>query len=105
MTTLQNERLEIRHFFNETFINEARIIIRDVMTNNGVVHVIDQVLKPKSGKRDLCLLQLKIKINRLHEHDSFMRITIIFNGIRRCKISTINLTFVLTFESNEIPCN
>ena len=38
---------------NGSFIGEAHVTTSDVMTNNGVIHVIDRVLKPPNGKTSM----------------------------------------------------
>jgi uncharacterized surface protein with fasciclin (FAS1) repeats len=37
---------------NEVFINQAKVIIADIVTSNGVVHVIDAVLMPQTTNTD-----------------------------------------------------
>lgn len=41
LTTLQGGRLTIRTEDGEVYVNGARVILADVITSNGVVHVID----------------------------------------------------------------
>ncbi len=38
-------KIEVRN--NEVFIDGAKVIITDIMTKNGVIHVIDTVIMPK----------------------------------------------------------
>jgi len=44
--TVLGETVSIRVDGDNVFINESRVIITDIMTSNGVIHVIDAVLLP-----------------------------------------------------------
>jgi transforming growth factor-beta-induced protein len=44
--TLLGENVSIQVIDGRVFVNEAEVIIVDVMANNGVIHVIDSVLLP-----------------------------------------------------------
>ncbi|HRE29519.1 MAG TPA: fasciclin domain-containing protein, partial [Anaerolineales bacterium] len=46
--TVLGETVSIRVDGDNVFINESRVIITDIMTSNGVIHVIDAVLLPAS---------------------------------------------------------
>lgn len=45
-TMLNGETTKIKHRGNDVFINNAKIISRDIRASNGIVHVIDAVLLP-----------------------------------------------------------
>jgi uncharacterized surface protein with fasciclin (FAS1) repeats len=45
--TLQGGELKITKKGGEVWVNEAKVIIADVISKNGVTHVIDAVLMPK----------------------------------------------------------
>ena len=54
---------ELGHYLNLTrtdtdhlMVNDAEVIIKDIMATNGVVHVIDTVLLPDEGKKDVKIL-------------------------------------------------
>jgi uncharacterized surface protein with fasciclin (FAS1) repeats len=44
--TLLGENVSIRVEDGMVYINEAQVIITDIMADNGVIHVIDSVLLP-----------------------------------------------------------
>lgn len=46
ITTLQGKTLKVRIMDGKVYINGAQVIMADVKTKNGVVHVIDSVLLP-----------------------------------------------------------
>lgn len=46
VTALNGDELEIRIDNDKVYINDAQVVIADVETSNGVVHVINQVLVP-----------------------------------------------------------
>ncbi|KAF8533405.1 FAS1 domain-containing protein [Trichophaea hybrida] len=48
--TVNGGKLTIRIEDSSVFVNGARVIKADVLTNNGVVHVIDSVLNPNNTK-------------------------------------------------------
>ena len=45
-TTLQGTYVSVKVDDGKVFINDAQVIIADLKANNGVIHVIDQVLIP-----------------------------------------------------------
>ncbi len=47
-TTAQGQDLAIRASDGSVTINEARVTTTDIQTSNGVIHVIDSVLLPRS---------------------------------------------------------
>jgi uncharacterized surface protein with fasciclin (FAS1) repeats len=44
--TLQGNKLKVKIMEGKVYINGAQVVIADVKTKNGVVHVIDSVLLP-----------------------------------------------------------
>lgn len=44
--TVQGKTLKVRITDGKVYINNAQVVIADVKTKNGVVHVIDSVLLP-----------------------------------------------------------
>lgn len=48
LESVQGENLRVRAAGNNAFINNARITATDVVADNGVIHVIDRVLIPRS---------------------------------------------------------
>jgi transforming growth factor-beta-induced protein len=47
--TLQGEMVEIRVENGMVYINDAQVIITDIMADNGVIHVIDTVILPPAN--------------------------------------------------------
>jgi uncharacterized surface protein with fasciclin (FAS1) repeats len=52
----------------EVFINEAKVIVADVIADNGVVHVIDAVLLPPSKTNDELATKISIYPNPTSEY-------------------------------------
>ncbi|TLS25150.1 hypothetical protein PpBr36_07933 [Pyricularia pennisetigena] len=48
LTTLNGARLTFTNTSNGVFVNSAKIVSSNVLTNNGVIHVIDNVLNPNN---------------------------------------------------------
>jgi uncharacterized surface protein with fasciclin (FAS1) repeats len=64
LTTLLGQNIEIRFDQNGILINEARVVIADIETFNGVVHVIDAVLVPElSSIRNLEQVNIQVLPN------------------------------------------
>lgn len=51
LESVQGENLRVRAAGNNAFINNAQITATDVVADNGVIHVIDRVLIPRSVLR------------------------------------------------------
>jgi len=51
--TLLGESVNIRVEMDMVYINDAQVIIRDIMASNGVIHVIDTVLLPPAEEEPL----------------------------------------------------
>ncbi|KAK1825777.1 hypothetical protein QBC39DRAFT_42415 [Podospora conica] len=47
-TTSQGQNLTVSRLNGQLFVNSARVLIPDIITANGVVHVIDNVLNPQN---------------------------------------------------------
>ncbi len=63
-TTLNGQDIAITINNNGVFINDAQVTVADIVTDNGVVHVIDAVLLPTlTNVRKLEAVQLKIYPN------------------------------------------
>jgi uncharacterized surface protein with fasciclin (FAS1) repeats len=45
--TVQGGSLKVTTMGNKVMINNANVITTDILTSNGVIHVIDNVLMPK----------------------------------------------------------
>lgn len=52
-TALSEKRLMIRKEGMRLFINDSRVIVRDIRLKNGIIHVIDGVLMPKPTIADI----------------------------------------------------
>jgi len=45
--TVEGSKIEIMRRNDDVLINDAKVVMADVYTKNGVIHVIDKVLLPK----------------------------------------------------------
>ncbi len=52
-TTLSGKDLAVKMDMGDVYINEAKVVITDVETSNGVIHVIDSVLLPPADMLDI----------------------------------------------------
>ena len=48
-TTLLGKDVTVKVDMGDVYINDAKVIITDIETSNGVIHVIDKVLLPPAG--------------------------------------------------------
>ncbi len=51
--TVLGEAVEIKVDMGDVYINDAKVIITDIETSNGVIHVIDTVLLPPAERLDI----------------------------------------------------
>ena len=47
-TTIQGQKVQIKVESGKVYIDNAEVVITDVVASNGVIHVIDTVILPKS---------------------------------------------------------
>nr|WP_269918399.1 fasciclin domain-containing protein [Alteromonas sp. PRIM-21] len=52
-TTVEGSKFMVSTTMYKVMINDAQVIKADVMTSNGVIHVIDTVLLPEDVKTSL----------------------------------------------------
>jgi transforming growth factor-beta-induced protein len=52
-TTLLGEDLMVKTDMGSAYVNEAQVVITDIETSNGVIHVIDSVLLPPAEPSDI----------------------------------------------------
>ena len=52
-TTVEGSKVMVSTDMNKVMINDANVIKADIMTSNGVIHVIDTVLLPNDVKAAL----------------------------------------------------
>jgi uncharacterized surface protein with fasciclin (FAS1) repeats len=45
-TTLQGDPVVLETVAGELYVNDARVVMPDVMADNGIIHVVDRVLQP-----------------------------------------------------------
>ncbi|KAK3311401.1 methyltransferase TYW3-domain-containing protein [Chaetomium strumarium] len=48
LSTFQGDNITIRRDGSQLFVNSAKVAIADVLTSNGVIHVLDNVLNPSN---------------------------------------------------------
>ncbi|KAK4189209.1 methyltransferase TYW3-domain-containing protein [Podospora australis] len=48
LSTLQGPNVTVRRDGSNLFVNSAKVVLADVLTSNGVVHVLDTVLNPSN---------------------------------------------------------
>lgn len=46
-TTVQGQKVTISVRDGSVYVNGAKVIATDIMTSNGVIHVLDSVILPK----------------------------------------------------------
>jgi uncharacterized surface protein with fasciclin (FAS1) repeats len=46
-TTVQGQKIAITVKYGTVYVNGAKVIATDIMTSNGVIHVLDSVILPK----------------------------------------------------------
>ncbi|SPQ19690.1 f0cad1f1-462b-484e-8b2a-816282c1945b [Thermothielavioides terrestris] len=49
LSTLQGQNITVRRDGAQLFVNSAKVLLADVLTSNGVVHVLDNVLNPSNA--------------------------------------------------------
>jgi DNA-binding beta-propeller fold protein YncE len=59
-TTLQGQDIEVNIVNGDVFINNAQVIVADILAENGVVHVIDAVLLPSISVENIEAQNLSI---------------------------------------------
>lgn len=64
LSTAQSERLRVNDTHDGAFINRSELIALDIDADNGVVHVVDRVLVPRSVYRAV-IADLRQQINEL----------------------------------------
>jgi uncharacterized surface protein with fasciclin (FAS1) repeats len=47
---VQGEKLKVKFTGGEVFVNGAIMVVKDVLMENGVVHVVDGVLMPSESQ-------------------------------------------------------
>jgi transforming growth factor-beta-induced protein len=125
LTTLNGQTVEITLDGADILVNNARIIISNVETFNGVVHVIDAVLVPDlSSVRNVNLVDLQVMPNPAGTHTfvsmpeaflnkgvqatlqtmtgQFVRTWVVSNTVEQVDLSTVPAgSYILTIQSGD----
>ncbi|NLX29317.1 MAG: T9SS type A sorting domain-containing protein [Bacteroidales bacterium] len=96
-TTLLGKDIEVTINANGVFINNAKVTVADIMTDNGVVHVIDAVLIPPVTSAN-ATRNNEMQF-RLYPNPATTNLTIEVNGDRELRGSTLT---ILTMEGRII---
>lgn len=125
LTTLNGQTVEVTLDGADILVNNARIIISNIETFNGVVHVIDAVLVPDlSSVRNVNLVDLKVMPNPAGTHTfvsmpetfinkgvqatlqtmtgQFVRTWVVTNTVEQVDLSTVPAgSYILTIQSGD----
>lgn len=96
-TTLLGKDIEVTINSEGVFINNAKVTVADIMTDNGVVHVIDAVLIPPVTSAN-ATRNNEMQF-RLYPNPATTNLTIEVNGDRELRGSTLT---ILTMEGRII---
>ncbi|MGQ1784010.1 fasciclin domain-containing protein, partial [Saccharicrinis sp. GN24d3] len=97
--TLQGANIKVTKMKGEIHINDAKVIIADILTDNGVVHVIDAVLSipdPTSIGANLKLSQ-QISVSP-NPATSYVNISVNNNNVELVDLSLIDASGVVLFN-------
>lgn len=87
INTLQGEAVTVSFVDGNVFINEAQVIVADIITDNGVVHVIDAVLLPPSNVNESAVANLSVYPNPTN---NILNVT--YTGTDRVMFEVVSIT-------------
>jgi hypothetical protein len=67
VTTLQGQTVTIDIMGGNVFVNNAQVIVADLLAENGVVHVIDAILLPAISVEETTSLEVAVYPNPANE--------------------------------------
>jgi hypothetical protein len=101
-TTLLGKDITVTISAEGVFINGAKVIVADIVTDNGVVHVIDAVLVPEATTNVPGLINEASNF-RLYPNPASSNVTIDLSGIDMFSPATVSIVRMDGRLISEIP--
>lgn len=95
ITTLQLEDVTVTINADGIFINNAEVTVADIVTDNGVVHVIDAVLLPPSNVEETSSMSVSVYPNPASD---FINVNV--SGLDRVMFEVVSMTGARVMEGS-----